>query len=84
MGSRDLLLSGLICLTVILNLWVWFFPGNFINFLRFGKNSKLSNLSIQRLYEETIEKPYYIWMPRIIFTIALALTAGLVYKVWLR
>jgi hypothetical protein len=68
---------------LVLNLWVWFFPDTFINFLKLGKNPRLMELPLQKELWHFIESPTYIWWPRIIFSLALLIVLIMVYSIYL-
>ena len=55
----------MLLIIISLNSWVWIFPKTFINFMRLGKNPTLNIPFYKKLWKE-IEKPNYIWFPRIV------------------
>jgi hypothetical protein len=66
-------------IVVLLNIWVWFFPRLFIDYLKWARRSNdVELLNIQKVLWSFIGSPNYIWMPRFIFTIALIIMAILI------
>jgi hypothetical protein len=71
-----------ITIAFALNLWVWLFPEAFIKYLRLGKNSRYMGMPLQKEIWHVIENPQYIWLPRVIFGLALVITIVLAYRIY--
>jgi hypothetical protein len=69
-------------ITVTLNVWVWLLHNSFIKYLRLAKNPNLMRLPLQKELWEFIESPGYIWLPRIIFSLALIVVLIMIYRVY--
>jgi hypothetical protein len=69
-------------IVLLLNLWVWLFPKSFINYLKLGKNAQIENIiPAQKAIWKFIEHPYYIWLPRLGFGLALLVIVAMIYWV---
>ncbi len=64
----------------LLNIWVWFFPNIFKQFIKLGEGAIIEK-AIPSLKEvwKIIENPHYIWLPRIIFGLVFILILVMAY-----
>jgi len=81
MISNAFLVFGLLTLTLFLNVWVWFLPNSFLDYLKLAKDSMVSNWPSQRELWKLLENPRYIWLPRIVFGLALIVITLTAYYV---
>lgn len=71
----------LIIIALLLNIWVWFFPQSFINYIKFGKNELTEKIiPSQKEIWTFIEKPNYIWYVRI--ALGLTLIGLVIFVFW--
>ena len=70
--------------TLLLNLWVWFFPSSFVSYLKLAKNPKLMGMPLQDTVWKFIESPSYIWFPRVIFGLAFIIVSIMIYQIYSR
>jgi hypothetical protein len=68
--SGDIVLAILLAITVLLNIWVWRFPENYLELMKAG--AKRMGPPLGDFYFDLFDTDGYIWLPRIVLGIGLA------------
>ena len=82
MKMKWVILALEISIVLVINYWVWFKPTSFVKFIKTAKKARFEQLPSQEIKWRFIENPYYIWFPRIIFTIVLFVFIFMLYMMF--
>jgi hypothetical protein len=61
------------------NVVLWFFPLHFINYMKTAEKSRIAPTALKTMVLKILDTPSYIWLPRIIFGIALIVFINMFY-----
>ena len=76
-NSGTLALLVIFLVVLVVNFVLWIKPQLFIQIMQIGKSEKYP---FYKTVWQFMESPNYIWFPRILFTVGLALTFYLILK----